>query len=398
MHTHAHTLTRTPHSPRAPGEIADTGEGQGACGKGAEGGGLAAPQRRRAGRAAGGGRVARVRAAASGGGGGPRARSPEPPARRSCRPPFHQLPLQRQSRYTTQARSAERGEEAEEEEEEERPGGRGWGEAREEGRRSRGPPGSGVRVGSSRAPAAAAAVLQRSLSALPARGARPPRRSRGRSRGQQRRVPDGEPARQSRSPHASPRAPHRARPPAPRRPRQVEGGGARPAGVRGRAPQKGFPARANVAPASGGERGRGGRSGPGGQRPRGSTPAGLRGVRGGRGERGGGEEQEQEQEKEGAAGSGGRRPGGRLGGHVVRYVPRARAAPAAGDVKAAGRRASSAPPRPGRRASPTGDNAPGPARPGVRSLPRSPAAAPAAFLRPLAASARRRAGATSDPV
>lgn len=56
MHTHAHTLTRTPHSPRAPGEIADTGEGQGACGKGAEGGGLAAPQRRRAGRAAGGGR------------------------------------------------------------------------------------------------------------------------------------------------------------------------------------------------------------------------------------------------------------------------------------------------------------------------------------------------------
>ena len=53
------------------------------------------------------------------GGSGPPVRSPEPPALLSCLPPFHQLPLQRQSCYTIQARIAEQGEEEEKEEEEE---------------------------------------------------------------------------------------------------------------------------------------------------------------------------------------------------------------------------------------------------------------------------------------
>lgn len=146
----------------------------------------------------------------------------------------------------------------------------------------------------------------------------------------------------------------------PRRPRQVEGWGrSGQAGVWRREPQKGFPAWANVVLASRGERGSGRPKTtpaawpPLGPQLRQSPRAGRRSAQGSRrpeslgvrrGARRGGEREEEEEEGEAESW----RPGCErkaVCGHVVRYVPRARAAIRSRATSKPGARLSRLPPR-----------------------------------------------------
>lgn len=427
-HTHTHTtqypdtLPRTPHSHRAPGKIADTEEEQGRAGKRSRrrrvlqgagsslrSGGGALGQRRVRARA---GCAEAVRAwrrqpragkwpltrgteqglprlgsplqsnsrrspeerQAAAAAAGPQSRSPSPAVLPS---PFHQLPLQRQSCYTIQARIAEQGEE------EEKEGGRGGvglggtgvgRKGREEGEEGgEGPAGRRVCVWSSlrhqpQLPPLPPPLFSKiALSAPPARRGSQARRNSG-SRKQS---PGTATCQRGEKAKQRPDRTHvyaclptgTARPRRlPRCPRQVEGMGAvGTGGSLGREPQKGFPACANVVLASGGERESSClRRTPAAWPPlrpqlrrrcpgwaaerRGSTPAGIPWVCAKcaprrRKEDGGGRSRERAAELPQAAGEA-------VCGHVVRYVLRARAAGAAGRRQSRVRGSVAFPPAP----------------------------------------------------